>query len=249
MKIINKMNYYNRLLEVANVAAKIPGIKKLLKPIYYPLKKYIWRKHNKNFKDNALNLIAEFTSTLDKNKIPYTIAFGTLLGGIREKGFIKHDLDIDIAMWHDERPDNLQDILNQIGFKLSHTYSIEEGRLGLEETYIKNGVGIDIFYFYSAINKHPYCCDFLPINNLPTPSSSMKKYGKVLARRIEMPMTRERMIIDFENLKLPAPVNAHELLAFRYGHDYMIPNPNWGITSFNDYIVCWDEVNAIYVGD
>lgn len=239
--------FQNKLAEIANKAACIPGVKKVLKPIYYPIKEYLKKRNNKLFKNNALSVISDFTSCLDKNNIPYTIAFGTLLGGIREKGFIKHDLDIDLAMWRDERPDNLPQILSEVGFKLAHTFSVEDGKLGLEETYTKNGVGIDIFYFYPAINEYPYCCDFLGYEGAVTHASSMKKHGRVLARRIEMPMNKERMIIDFESLKLYAPTNAHELLAFRYGPDYMIPNPEWGITSFDNHIIKWPEVKAIYI--
>lgn len=238
--------YYNKLVVLANNVAKIPGFKNLLKPLYYPFKEYIKNKRNEKFRKNALSIISEFTTCLDKYNIPYTIAFGTLLGGIREKGFIKHDLDIDLAMWRDERPDNLPQILLGAGFKLAHSFSIEDGKLGLEETYTKNGVGIDIFYFFPAVNELPYCCDFLGYEGAVTHAVSMKKYGRVLARRIEMPMTKERMIIDFENLQLYAPINAHELLVFRYGPDYMVPNPEWGITSFDNHIIRWPEVKAVY---
>lgn len=234
------------MIEFANSAAKIPGLKKLLQPLYYPLKELIKRNKNRVFKKNALSVIMEFTSCLDNNNVPYTLAFGTLLGGIREKGFIKHDLDIDLAIWKDDRPDNLAQILSDAGFKLAHTFSIENGNLGLEETYTKRGIGIDIFYFYPAINKYPYCCDFFSMEGAPTFASSMNKFGKVLARRIELPMSKERKLINFENLCLYAPVNAHELLSFRYGEDYMIPNPNWGIKSYDRHIIEWKEVIAVY---
>lgn len=237
---------YSKMTEFAYNAAKIPGIKKLLKPLYYPLKALIGKRRNRIFRKNALRVIREFTLCLEENNIPYTIAFGTLLGAIREKGFIKHDLDIDLAMWRDERPDNLFQILSEAGFELAHTFSVEDGKLGLEETYIKEGVGIDVFYFFSAINDYPYCCDFFTLEGTATYEASMKKFGRVLARRIELPMIRERRLVDFENLKLYAPTNANELLAFRYGQDYLIPNPDWAATSFDNHIVRWPEVNAIY---
>lgn len=237
-------NLYTKMIEFANSVAKIPGAKKLLKPIYYPIKGLIQKQKNKTFKKNALSVISEFTSCLDKNNIPYTIAFGTLLGGIREKGFIKHDLDIDLAMWKDERPDNLPQILSDAGFKLVHTFSIENGKLGLEETYSKYGVGIDIFYFFPAINEFPYCCDFMAFGECASFSSSMKKYGRVQARRIELPMCRERMIVNFENISVYAPINAHQLLSFRYGDDYMIPNKKW--CGHDEHIQKWMDVKAIF---
>ena len=239
-------SFYDRLKNVANKAAKIPGVKKLLKPLYYPFKESVKNSYNKRFRKNGLSVLNDFTSCLDSHNIPYTLAFGTLLGAIREHGFIKHDFDIDLTMWKDERPDNLTDILSQAGFILAHVFYVEEGKFGYEETYTKNGVNIDIFYFYPPIDTYPYCCDFVGFQGAPTHAASMKKYGRVQARRIELPMSRERMLVNFEGLTLPVPVNAHELLAFRYGEDYMIPNPQWGISSYDNHIVRWHDVVATY---
>lgn len=238
---------YEKIIEFANNAAKLPGVKKMLKPIYYPLKEYMRNRRNKQFKNNAYSVLSEFTSCLERNNIPYTLAFGTLLGGIREKGFIKHDLDIDLAMWRDERPDNLPQMLSEVGFKLEHAFLVDDGRLGLEETYTKNGVGIDIFYFFPAINKYPYCCDFLTMEGTATFEASMKKYGEVKTRRVELPMSKECQHVMFEDLKLSAPINANEILEFIYGKDYMIPNPQWSATSHVDHIVEWNDIHAIYI--
>ena len=38
---------------------------------------------------------------LDRNNIPYTIHFGTLLGAVRHKGFIPWDMDMDFAVTED----------------------------------------------------------------------------------------------------------------------------------------------------
>lgn len=237
---------YSKLIEIAHFTAKIPGLKFILKPFYYPVKNLILKKKNSVFRKNALSIVQEFTLCLEENNIPYTIAFGTLLGGVREKGFIKHDLDIDLAMWVDERPLNLAEILQDKGFKLDHVFKVEDGRLGLEETYKKKGVGIDIFYFYQNDDGLPYCCDFVAYGDTATFSTSMKKYGKVLARRIELPMTRQRILLAFEHLKLYAPINAHEILSFRYGNDYMTPKPNWIEKPYDAHILRWDDVTSIY---
>ena len=105
---------------------------------------------------------------------------------------------------------------------------------------------IDIFYLYDDGGEYPYCCDFGTINNCPTFNQSMQKYGRIRARRIELPVTRGRVKVPFEDIELYIPENAHEILRFRYGDDYMIPNPAWGINSYNTHIQEWTDKVAYY---
>lgn len=50
----------------------------------------------------GLNVLKEFHQFCAKNKLRYTLAYGTLIGAIRHKGFIPWDDDIDVMM---PRPD------------------------------------------------------------------------------------------------------------------------------------------------
>lgn len=235
------------LLEFANKASKIPFVKPLLKPIYYPIKKWIQNRRNTTFRKNALHVLDLFNQCCEENSINYTLAFGTLLGAIREKGFIKHDLDIDVNIWHSEYSDKIPKSLKKYGFKLSHTFLVDDGNLGREETYTLDGVSIDIFYLYERADSLPYCCDFISYNGSPTHRKSMELYGKVLARRIELPIGKEYEKVPFESLMLNAPNNANEILAYRYGSDYMTPNPNWGIRSYDNHIIEWHDKAGIYI--
>lgn len=241
---MNKFELF--MVEIAYEVAKIPFVKKILSPIYYPIKKQFAIRQNKIFKKNALDVIKDFNECCEINNINYTLAFGTLLGAIREKGFIKHDLDVDVAIWANDYSDKIPKKLERSGFKLVHSFEVDKGLLGREETYVKSGVSIDIFYFYEGDGVYPYCCDFIMHKGATTFRSCMNRFGKVIPRRIELPLTKERVQTDFEGTKLYVPKNAHEILVFRYGENYMIPDPDWHMELKNEHIMVWEGKSGIY---
>lgn len=51
-----------------------------------------------------------FKKIMDKNNLKFILAYGTLLGAIREKDFITHDEDIDVIMLNEDR-DNFIELL------------------------------------------------------------------------------------------------------------------------------------------
>ncbi len=236
------------MLDIAHSASKVPFVKQLLKPIYYPIKGLFAKRRNTIFKKKALGVLDDFNHCMIKNDFKYTLAFGTMLGAVREKGFIKHDMDIDTAIWDSDYSPAIKQALETSGFKLDHEFLIDGGESGREQTYSKDGVSIDIFYFYPPMEsgRNPYCCDFLSYGDAATHKASMVKYGKVLPRRVELPMGHEYILTPFENLLLPIPSNARQILEFRYGPDFMTPNPEWGIQSYDNHIVEWREKAAVY---
>ena len=218
---------YHFILNVAHMAAKIPGLKTILKPIYYPFKKRVEKNQRKKLFENGVSILQRFDQVMEENNIEYTLAFGTLLGAIREKGFIKHDFDIDVCVWEDQYSPQIPAIMQSAGFELVHSFVVEDGSKGREETYKCDGVVLDIFYVYEDDGEYPYYCGFGPLGDIATFSESMRKYGRIRARRMNMPLVRERVKVPFEGVGLYIPTNAHELMKFIYGEDYMTPNPGW----------------------
>lgn len=229
-----KWSHY--VLECANMFSKAPCLKALLKPIYYPIKQQIVKAQTAKFTKNGLQVLQRFDRCLEENNIEYTLAFGTLLGAVREKGFIKHDSDIDVCIWASQYTPKIELALKSAGFELVHTFMVGDGHIGREDTYECDGVDIDIFYLYEDDGEYPYCCDFSPMDGCPTFHQSMRKYGRVRARRVDLPISKDRVKTPFENIELYIPSNAHDILRFRYGDDYMIPNPAWGMGSYDKHI-------------
>ena len=185
------------------------------------------------FQKNAREALRLFVKCMEEQDVKYTLAFGTILGAIRERGFIKHDLDIDTAMWIDDFKPQMVDALERAGFTWLYSYKVDDGKLGREDTFIYQGVRIDVFYFFPPVDQLPYCCDFLMEQGM-TPRQR-------LPRRVEIPYSRVRRKVDFEGMEVYVPDNAEEFCEFRYGADYMTPNPNWRWEGESEHVVEWRE--------
>lgn len=230
---------------VGEIVAKIPFAKKLLKPIYYPYKDWLNKKRNQQFLNHGTYVLERFDKCLSDNSIAYMLGFGTLLGAIREHGFIKHDLDIDTCMWYDEyKNKNARKVLEDAGFELIREYTVSDGELGLEQTYCFEGVTVDIFMIYEPIAVQPYSCHcWMPYGDAKDRFESMEKYGKLIPYRFETPYPKDVVRVPFNGISLPIPRNYDEILALRYGPDYMTPNPNWKDSL--SYFIKWDDKYAV----
>lgn len=236
-----------KLILIANKVAKIPYMKAILKPFYYPYKKKIRNNRNRIYRENALQVLKDFDQAMRENSIPYSVFAGTLLGAVREKGFIKHDLDIDTLMFYEDYSPRNKALLEKVGFRLKHSFTIEGGNIGMEETYEKLGVTLDIYYIYSDKEFPTYQCDFHPEEGCTSWEESMKKFGYVRARRIEFPIVKSFIDTQFESIQVKIIANYKEWLAARYGDDYLIPNPQFKDKGDNPHIFEWKGITALYL--
>lgn len=187
------------------------------------------------YKKYGLETAARFDQCMTECGYRYMLTAGTMLGAIREHGFIKHDMDLDVAMWIDDyRPQMITD-LRRYGFEWLYSYQIENGKYGREDTFDYKGCRIDVFYLFPPIDGRqlPYLTDYW--------NEAGMAPGTYMPRRQEMPFVRETRRVKFETLSLPVPVNADEQCEFRYGADYMTPNPHWDNHKRVECIFNWPE--------
>ncbi len=221
------MNSKDLFTEFAVKVGRVSLLKKMLRKPYDLYKKRGPQKALDNFKKYGFEALALFDKCLTDHHVQYSLAFGTLLGAIREHDFIPYDDDIDVAMWIDDYTPELINYLDEAGIKLKHTFSVDNDKQGKEDTFVYKGVLIDIFYFYKDNQSRVYCCDFVNQHNCSSRSSSVKKHGGLLPRKIYVPLAKSFTRIKFKGIETSIPTNYEEILSFRYGEDYMTPKPGW----------------------
>lgn len=223
--------------KIVRIGEKIPIIKNL-KP--YALKVYNdfeIRKKKRLMKKKGLAILNEFDHVLTANHIPYSLVFGTLLGAVREKGFIKHDLDIDVGIWYDSDDKKIEKILIDSGFELIRRSETDDGKFGKEDTYMKDGIQIDIFYFYPYLEDkdfNAYTTVFVPFTGYPSIKESIEAKGGVMPIQLILPFSREVVRVPFESLYLPTIKNSIDFVEARYGKNWRIPDPTFVYPKMGD---------------
>lgn len=229
------MKRSSKLEKIAFALSKSKWLKPIGQPIWRklyvePLEKY----RRKQFHKHGLQLLAQFDRVMKQINVSYSLVFGTLLGAVRESAFIKHDLDIDVAVWGDSDYEIIQNALIDSGFKLYRRIEVDDSKFGREETYIYNGVSIDLFYFYCYDDSYKYTTVFVPFDATLSFDESYEKFGGMLPLQLILPLERTVQYIPFMGLKVPIPTNAEQFLEARYGKNWRIPDPTFVYPKMGD---------------
>ena len=163
---------------------------------YTPIKLYYGRKiiDINTCRENLLL----FKQIMDNNNISFGLMFGTLLGAVREKNFIKYDEDVDVFLF-DELKENILETLFEFmkyGFQVAR-YS--DSLLSL----IRNNDYIDV-YFFKETSSNRRCMNYI------YPSYYFN----------------ELIEYDFLDTKFNISKNYSKLLEEIYGKDWNIPKQN-----------------------
>ena len=124
-------------------------------------------------KQVQLNMLIEIDAFCRKHNIRYSLAYGTLIGAIRHKGFIPWDDDVDIMM-------PLPDMLKFKEFFRSETmcycdvdtdkkYKYAFSRIANTKTYNKDGL---------ISTSYGICIDLYPVLGLPLSIEGIEQFFK-----------------------------------------------------------------------
>lgn len=189
------------------------------------IKKFIWkerlRKRNKIFQKNGMETLIFIQKILKEKNIEFFVAFGTLLGIIREKKLLTHDIDLDIALIGNKiNWVLLEEVLLKNNFIKIHEFYFE-GEIS-EQSYNYKGIVVDFFHCCLKNNKvYFYCFERYATENY----SSIKMYSTQ-----EYSVEPFKNIIELElenNINILIPDNFEEHLRQIYGNDWKIPDKNW----------------------
>lgn len=194
-----------------------------------------------NIQNNGNAVIEKIQKVLCENDIFFFFDMGTLLGIVREGHIIKHDLDIDVAVYVDseEEKEFVRDILVSSGAVQTRHFSIDE--IGIvEQSFVYCDVKFDICY-YSAAEEFDYT--YLMYSD-PT-----KTYvnGELSVVELNCPHICKTELYKFGNIMINVPEQYEEYLAYRYGKNWRIPDKNYVYwrgpsTAITDFLGRFEEL-------
>ena len=188
---------------------------------------HINKKKRLQLKRNGIEILKNLNLAFEELNLPYWLAFGTLLGAVREKNIISHDLDLDIATWKHYYSGKIAEVLLKYGFTLKRTITIKDN-VGVEETYSYRGVNVDIFYFEKLSDDMVKCHSFYIDKSLGY-IETISKHGGLFPLEVILPFEG---LLKYTFLGVPVyiPDVYEKQLVCHYGEDYMIPDSTWDYT-------------------
>jgi phosphorylcholine metabolism protein LicD len=183
------------------------------------------RKSVHTFGLESLMLVKEAFKEIKRE---FWLDYGTLLGAIREKDFIGHDADIDVATFFTGKEDakRFEGEMKKRGFKKSREFWMDEKIV--EETYLYKGVNLDVFYYYSDKMIDKVHC-FMLEEGEHTVYETLPEYTQVTSLSVKKVYATHSGVtwIDFKGEQFPIPESYHQYLTDNYGPTYMIKDENW----------------------
>ncbi len=212
-------------------------------------------KHKKN-RIESLKILQATIETLDKHNIAYYLDFGTLIGALREKGFILWDDDMDISLLNEKDYKKMHTVVQELrskGFKVRNiTFAksianridksekdpnIEIFVKDIDFTSVSNTrvIKVQNYRFLNKVGRGRNCLDiFFKYEKNGMLNWMAQNKTHAIPKSI---LGNELIEIDFYHLKCKIPKKYDEYLTAMYG-DWQTPKKDW---QYYEHDTCLSE--------
>lgn len=221
-----------------------PLIQRSYRSVAIPMKRRRLQRH-------GVDALHKVHTILSECNVDYYADWGTLLGIIREGGFIRHDDDIDLTIVDSKT--NPQVLLNRLlgnGFKFIHVLKNNNGIVEFSVSWMK----LSIDFFFRIPVGHPGKVGIADVYYDPdikyeTPDQNSYKvwlFDEAIKTKI----------ITFRGVEIRIPDKPEEMLEFEYGQEWRSPISNWstdGLTgryeAKDDFVIRVTKLNDVMLNE
>ena len=172
-------------------------------------------------KESVFDILSYFDKVCRENGLPYSLAFGTMLGAVRHKGFIPWDDDVDVCLLREDYEKLLEILKNSpderfkvIDSKTNNTYFYNFAKIVDTRTSL-------IEKKYKKIDGYGVYVDIFPLDNCPNDEKAFNKLCKKIKFNIAMKtISVTKGLGEGNSLKKKIAVLVLSPIAKLFGHKY-----------------------------
>ena len=210
------------MLEFIKKVLRLGPLRLLYEPMHKLYRLYSVPHRRRLLRKRGPEVLADLVHIAQKHSIPVFAAYGTLLGFVREKGFIAHDEDMDFGILPNAMtPQELLRILleRESGFEVRFIYKYRECVSEFKVVY--KGIPID-FFFFDRDGEHflSHLLFYLPGKKYAEPNANT-------IREVTFAAVNRLKKINVFGIEFPIPENEVEVLESLYGPTWRTPDKKW----------------------
>lgn len=185
------------------------------------------RRQNKAFARYGLQTLDLAVKSAKESDAQLFLAFGTLLGAYREKGFIPYDCDLDTGMLASQYSERFMERMRLAGFAHKRRYYVKATGRICEDKFEYKGVSIDVHYFYRDESGNLSCELCLPHEFKDWRAANISDGFPSIVRSCPFSTFSEH---SFLGVQCYMPDEVVGWLTALYGEHFMVPDPKWSMS-------------------